>query len=539
MADSATSKPTIIVVHGHVLDKIGFGIAERANRSAEHRLERTLSNLGTEISRDETRYRRQRLEMISNLGRIKSKQDELMRKSQEQVYTYSDDDKVIETIEECNKLLIIGKTKQASDLSHGVSVFPAKTSQTTRIDGRRKVVTQQCNNQQTATTTLDRGGESTSGHVVSSYKKSLLEHNNVAQNSESRILTNKKYYHPLLRVKRHNSICERVNSTVGLESRLRDHRCHGLAVCTHADGEELSHAVIKGVINDQKGEHNTDSTAPTLREETRINKEIVNTELLDCDDSIADKLQVSPITVKVRNNSLKSKPVRLIHSASSVAKMARSLARNNASLTSSSVGLSSSNIESDALCRDGRDLKLPEVPRHRSILGVVQSDGKLSRSCPTTPITDRTTWTPQREPAKQVYSAKVTRYSAEENRAEFTQTPKYGTRIRNTESQNNNGLCDDVAQTMKSGQTSVVTSDTERAARLSELIRTWSKSSAHVESASEKRRRRYLELLRDLSSTQTLKQMRREEKAMLLRLLCEYQDHLQRRVDNFLCQKSS
>ena len=49
------SKMTIIAVHGEALDKIGFELCERANRSAELRLEKLLSTYNSMATKAEAR----------------------------------------------------------------------------------------------------------------------------------------------------------------------------------------------------------------------------------------------------------------------------------------------------------------------------------------------------------------------------------------------------------------------------------------------------------------------------------------------------
>ena len=50
-----TTKMSIIAVHGGALDKIGFHIAERANKSAEIRLDKVLSTYNTWENRTHAR----------------------------------------------------------------------------------------------------------------------------------------------------------------------------------------------------------------------------------------------------------------------------------------------------------------------------------------------------------------------------------------------------------------------------------------------------------------------------------------------------
>lgn len=58
MADLSKANFCIIAVHGSVIDKIGFGIAERANRSEELRLKKTLNSINHMEQMDEYRFRR-------------------------------------------------------------------------------------------------------------------------------------------------------------------------------------------------------------------------------------------------------------------------------------------------------------------------------------------------------------------------------------------------------------------------------------------------------------------------------------------------
>ena len=57
MADLSSAKFCIIAVHGSVLNKIGFGIAERANRSEELRLKKKLTTISNMEQKDEYRFR--------------------------------------------------------------------------------------------------------------------------------------------------------------------------------------------------------------------------------------------------------------------------------------------------------------------------------------------------------------------------------------------------------------------------------------------------------------------------------------------------
>lgn len=76
---SQATKNSIIVVHGDVLDKIGFHIAEKANRSAELRLEKTLHTLHLMELKGETKHRKERLCVQESLDRLKDYQLRIRR----------------------------------------------------------------------------------------------------------------------------------------------------------------------------------------------------------------------------------------------------------------------------------------------------------------------------------------------------------------------------------------------------------------------------------------------------------------------------
>ena len=66
----AATKASIIVVHGKVLDKIGFGVAERANRSAELRLSKTLNTLEVMAVKEHAKYRKEKYSLESQLEKL-------------------------------------------------------------------------------------------------------------------------------------------------------------------------------------------------------------------------------------------------------------------------------------------------------------------------------------------------------------------------------------------------------------------------------------------------------------------------------------
>ena len=66
-------KSSIIAVYGDALDKVGFSITEKANRSAQTRLDKTLKSIDKMESREELMYRKQKYNMQTSLDRLQQK----------------------------------------------------------------------------------------------------------------------------------------------------------------------------------------------------------------------------------------------------------------------------------------------------------------------------------------------------------------------------------------------------------------------------------------------------------------------------------
>ena len=77
---SQAVKASIIVVHGNALDKIGFHIAEKANRSAELRLEKTLQTLNMMEMKGQSKFRKERISVQENLNRLRNEQLQMRRR---------------------------------------------------------------------------------------------------------------------------------------------------------------------------------------------------------------------------------------------------------------------------------------------------------------------------------------------------------------------------------------------------------------------------------------------------------------------------
>ena len=83
-------KNSIIAVYGDALDKIGFGVAEKANRYAQARLGKTIKTLNTLENKDETFYRKKKYALRQQLGKLQQEQIKLKRSSLERSKSLDD-----------------------------------------------------------------------------------------------------------------------------------------------------------------------------------------------------------------------------------------------------------------------------------------------------------------------------------------------------------------------------------------------------------------------------------------------------------------